>query len=114
MVVCRKKSPYYQPLLLNDMAVDRVESFKYLGINISHDLTWSFHISKICAKARQSLGLLYRQFYGKCDSRSLLKLYISLVRPLLEYACPVWAHVQKDIHCIECVQMLGVMQDHHW
>ena len=109
MVVSRKKSPYYQPLLLNDVAVDRVESFKYLGINISHDLTWSFHISRICAKARQSLGLLYRQFYGKCDSRSLLKLYISLVRPLLEYACPVWApHAQKDIYCIERVQMLGV------
>ena len=62
-----------------------------------------------------TLYVYYRQFYGKCDSRSLLKLYISLVRPLLEYACPVWApHAQKDIYCIERVQMLGVTQDHHW
>ena len=63
----------------------------------------------ICGKARQTLGLLYRQFYGKCDSGSLLKLYISLVRPHLEYACPVWApHSHKDIHLIERVQMFGV------
>ena len=80
-----------------------------MGVNISHDLTWSNHIGKICGKARQTLGLLYRQFYGKCDSGSLLKLYISLVRPHLEYACPVWApHSHKDIHLIERVQMFGV------
>ena len=66
-------------------------------------------IGKICGKARQTLGLLYRQFYGKCDSGSLLKLYISLVRPHLEYAFPVWApHSHKDIHLIERVQMFGV------
>ena len=109
MVISRKKNPYSQPLYLNGAVLDQVESFKYLGVNISHDLTWSNHIGKICGKARQTLGLLYRQFYGKCDSGSLLKLYISLVRPHLEYACPVWApHSHKDIHLIERVQMFGV------
>ena len=102
MVISRKKNPYSQPLYLNGVVLDQVESFKYLGVNISHDLTWSNHIGKISGKARQTLG----QFYGKCDSGSLLKLYISLVRPHLEYACPVWA--PHDIHLIERVQMFGV------
>ena len=109
MVISRKKSPFSHPLYLNGVALDQVSSFKYLGITISHDLTWSTHIGKICGKARQTLGLLYRQFYRKCDSKSLLKLYISLVRPHLEYACSVWApHTHKNILSIERVQMFGV------
>ena len=109
MVISRKTNPYSQPLFLNGVALDQVESFKYLGVHISHDLTWSTHIGKICGKARQTLGLLYRQFYGKCDSRSLLKLYVALVRPHLEYASPVWSpHSQKYVHLIENVQMFAV------
>ena len=41
MVISRKKNPYSQPLYLNGAVLDQVESFKYLGVNISHDLTWS-------------------------------------------------------------------------
>ena len=38
MVISRKKNPYSQPLYLNGVVLDQVESFKYLGVNISHDL----------------------------------------------------------------------------
>ena len=32
-------------------------------------------------------------------------LYKSLVRPILEYAAPIWSpYLAKDIHLLECVQ----------
>ena len=40
---------------------------------------------------------LYRQFYGHADPSALFQLYLSLVRPHLEYGCHVWdPHLQKD------------------
>ncbi|XP_008297768.1 mutS protein homolog 5 [Stegastes partitus] len=40
--------------------VERVESFKYLGVNIMQDLTWSCHINTLVKKARQCLYFLRR------------------------------------------------------
>jgi len=43
------------------------------------------------------------------DTPSLLKLYLTTVRPHLEYASSVWGpYLKKDIEAIECVQMFGL------
>jgi len=60
---------------------------KHLGLVISSDLFWSNHITSISAKA---LGLLYRQYYNHVEGHVLKQLYISLVRPRLEYSCAHW------------------------
>jgi hypothetical protein len=79
---------------------------KYLGILLTYDLSWSCHISSICIKARQILGLIYRQFnYGNADLDTIKQLYISLVRPRLEYGSQVWdLHLTKDKTFLENVQ----------
>ena len=75
-----------------------------MGILLSEDLSWSPHINAICSKARQVLGLLYRRFYNFSNTDTLVQLYTSLVRPHLEYACPVWVpHLTKDIQALESV-----------
>ncbi len=38
-----------------DVAIERVSSFEYLGVNISEDLTWTAHIQTQVKKARQRL-----------------------------------------------------------
>ena len=54
-------------------------------------------ISSICNKARQVLGLLYRRFCSCTNPDALKQLYLSLVRPHLEYACLIWdPHLVKD------------------
>ena len=51
------------------------------------------------------MGMLYRRFCRDCGSNTLKILYTSFVRPVLEYAVPVWdPHIVKDIVALESVQ----------
>ena len=118
MLISRKRSPTLPdiPLLLHKLPLCQVDTFKYLGILLSEDLSWSPHINAICSKARQVLGLLYRRFYNFSNTDTLVQLYTSLVRPHLEYACPVWApHLTRDIQALESVQAFACkMATHNW
>ena len=81
----------------------------YLGVILSSDISWSNHISAICSKARKLIGVLYRKFYHHSEPQTLLRLYQSLIRPHLEYACSIWdPHLKKDIEKLECVQKFGL------
>ena len=85
--------------------IERVDSIKYLGLTIKHNLSWSDHISKICSKARRLVGMLFRQFYGCADTSTIRTLYLTLIRPHLEYANQVWdPHLAKDCKMLEDVQ----------
>ena len=76
-------------LYLRGSELEEVEIFKYLGVLFSRNLSWSDHISELCTKAIRILGLMYRKFYDNVDLATLKQLYISLVRPHLEYASQV-------------------------
>ena len=91
MLISRKRTPSIpdEPLILTDLPLQKVDAFKYLGVLLSQELSWSPHVQVICSKAKELLGLLYRKFYGCSNTDTLLQLYISLVHPHLEYACPV-------------------------
>ena len=56
-------------------------------------------------------SLIYRmnrRFYQQSEPETLLRLYISLVRPHLEYASPVWSpYTIKDITLPENIQKFG-------
>ena len=45
----------YTPLSINGTPVERVDTFKYLSVQITDDLTWSTHLDAVVKKARQSL-----------------------------------------------------------
>ena len=62
MQILHKRNPTtpISPLLLNGLQLETVPSFKYLGVLISSDLSWSQHIESVCSKARKILGLIYR------------------------------------------------------
>ena len=99
----------YPTLSIRDSPLENVDSFKYLGVEISNDLSWSKHIKSICTKARKLLGLLYRKYYRVAHQSTLLRLYLSIIRPHLEYASPVWSpHLQKDIDALESVQKFAL------
>ena len=100
----------FPTITLNDHPLEVVHQIKYLGVTFSLNLCWSTHIQTICKKARRIIGILYRQFCSTgTHSSSVLKLYIALVRPHLEYAAQVWIpHLAKDILSQERVQNVGL------
>ncbi len=71
----RQQRPY-TPLMISGTSVERVSSFKYLGVNISEDLTWTAHIQTQVKKARQRLYHL-RQLRKFRVSPAILKTFYS-------------------------------------
>ena len=111
LLLSRKRSHSIHPpvLMLNDVPLKHVSSYKYLGVLITSDSMWSSHISKICNKTRRLMGLIYRKFYKYSSSETLLKLYTSFIRPHLEYACIAWdPYLKKDITAPENVQKFAL------
>ena len=102
----RKNSVSVPSPTLNEQPLERVSSYKHLGVNITENLVWSAHVEGI---SRQILGLIYRQFYTWSSPQALLQLYTSLGRPHLEYASHVWnPHLIKDVDQLERVQKFAL------
>jgi len=61
MIFIRKRYPSLPttPLVVNNLALAKVDSFKYLGVNLSTNLSWSEHVDCITTITRRLVGLLY-------------------------------------------------------
>ena len=74
MLISRKRRVTSPPdLKLDVSSLEQVYSYKYLGLNLTPNLSWSDHINSISTKAKKLVGLLYRRFYRNTDSQSLLR-----------------------------------------
>ena len=51
----RKRRVDQAPVNINGAVVERVESFKFLGVHISNKLSWSKHTETVVKRARQHL-----------------------------------------------------------
>ena len=70
---------------INDVPVPVVSSMKLLGVYITSDLKWTTHTKHITKSASRELFMLTvpRQFHA--DLSDLCAIYISFIRPTLEY-----------------------------
>ncbi len=85
----RQQRPY-TPLMISGTPVERVSSFKYLGVNISEDLTWTTHIQTQVKKASQRLYHL-RQLRKFRVSPAILKTFYSgAIESVLTQCISVW------------------------
>ena len=76
---------------IGEQVLERVEHAKMLGVTISNNLTWSKHVDNIVSKAGMRVYMLYQLKRAGISQLDLVKIYVSVIRPVLEYACPVWS-----------------------
>ncbi|KAL5257662.1 hypothetical protein ACHWQZ_G012546 [Mnemiopsis leidyi] len=88
----------------NKGSLTPVDQLRDLGVTVCSDLNWTTHVKAIADKARQKAAWLFSVFHTR-SSTTMLTLYKSLVRSLLEYCCPVWNPKKiSDIQELEGVQ----------
>ena len=104
MRISRARNPITRFYSLCGQVLLEVDTAKYLGVNLSAELSWSPHVSGVCSKANSTLGFLRRNL-RKCPPSLKETAYISLVRSTLEYAATIWdPHLSSDISSIEKIQ----------
>ncbi len=56
----RRQSREHTPITIDKTPVEQVNRFKFLGVHITEDLTWSAHTDAVLKKAHQRLFFLRR------------------------------------------------------
>ena len=81
-----------------------VTQHKHVGIILSQNLSWNKHICFVEERARSALTRL-SQFRNKLDRKSLEQIYMSLIRPIMEYGDVVWdGGFATDLERLEKIQ----------
>uniref|UniRef100_A0A8C8DGK4 Reverse transcriptase domain-containing protein n=1 Tax=Oryzias sinensis TaxID=183150 RepID=A0A8C8DGK4_9TELE len=80
----------HQPLLIRGLEVERVSSFKYLGVQLSQDLTWTLNTSQLVKKAHQRLYFLRRLRRFGMSPKILSNFYSCMVESILTSCITVW------------------------
>lgn len=75
-----------------------IDSHKHLGITLDDDCKWHSHINNIITSASKLIGIM-RKLKFTVRRKTLNQIYISFLRPILEYGSVVWdncSQYEKD------------------
>ena len=102
--VTRKKDVINDRYKLKGHILETVQSAKYLGVDIHHQLNWNGHIDRIVLKANRMLGFVKRNLQVS-NQDTKVNAYKTLVRSNLEYCASIWSpYTDKAIEKVEAVQ----------
>ena len=76
--------------------IDLINESKLLGLTISHDLKWNTHIESVIKKASKRIHFLKEHKKAKIPLKDLILFYSTCIRPVLEYASPVFHYSLPD------------------
>jgi hypothetical protein len=104
----KKTNPLNFDYSLCGHTLERTKEYKYLGLIVADNLSWSKHIDHVTKKAMKALYFVRRQFWQSGIEVKKL-LCSSLVRSHLEYAAVAWdPHLKNNIKALEMVQRRAV------
>ena len=86
----RRGDADHRPVTIYGTEVETVDSFKYLGVNIHRDLTWSNHTTSVAKKAQQRLHGLRRLKRFGLRPKILTDFYRGTIESLLTGCFTSW------------------------
>ena len=90
MLISRKQHGHlHPPLYMDNQVITDVQNHKHLGVFLSNDCTWHTHIDYIKAKTWPKINIMRKLLYH-IDRKSLETIFLTFIRPLLEYADVIW------------------------
>ena len=86
-------------------SVALVDNHKNLGVTLAFDGNWTVHIGNIATSALIQVNVL-RKLKFTLSKQALSNIYLTFIRPVLEYACEVWdGCYERDIEKLEKIQL---------
>ncbi len=86
----RRQSREHTPISIDKTPVERVNSFKFLCVHITEDLTWSAHTDAVLKKAHQRLFFLRRLRKFGTSPSILRSFYTCTVESILTGCITAW------------------------
>jgi hypothetical protein len=100
----RNKSGICPIYKMNDIVLQEVGKYKYLGVFINNKLTWDDQIVNVQAKANRALGFV-RRHLNRCPQHIKRKCYTAFVRPHLECCSAAWdPHLESHSRILDMIQ----------
>jgi hypothetical protein len=87
----RKRNLAIPEIRMNGEIIKDSDSHKHLGLTLQKNGKWSIHIEECVNRATKRVDVLRGLMY-RLDRKSLEKIYMSFIRPLLEYSSVVFGN----------------------
>ena len=105
--VCHKRNEeFHTPIYYdnNGKQIEKSKNVKDLGVYMSDDATFSFHINSVASKAKHMCAWILRTFITR-DLTPMITLYKSLVLPHMDYCSQLWNPCSRaEINKLEMIQ----------
>lgn len=90
---------------IGDHVLERKNEIKDLGVIFDSACTFNAHIDATCRRSKRALGFILRNSKDFKNAKTVVTLYTSHVKSILEYASPIWSpSTSTKIKQLETVQ----------
>ena len=86
----RKSKALPDPIIINDHTVERVSIYKYLGVMLNNDLSWSNNTDYIISKLNSCLYCLRKLKILNVNICILKPFYQLVIKSVFAYCCVCW------------------------
>ena len=89
LIISNRQLPFIPSFTFDNTPIQITKQHKHLGVILSNDGKWNAHIQYILSKVTKYVATL-RKLKLILNRKNLEKLYLTYIRPLLEYSCELW------------------------
>ena len=94
MLFTNRKVQDHFEIKIQNTIIERVQTYKFLGVIIDDQLKWTHHINSVCKKVNQSIGILVK-LKNIFKKTTLINVYKTFTQPHLMYCNIVWGNTAQ-------------------